>query len=244
MIESSIAVATLHSDSDAEGNSEDELDSVDASGSEDLMAAFDQAAEESQSLLNRMPPAPIDTSPSNNTAQSSPNEMPLAPDRMPLTPTNTPPITNSAPLTPQAVSQAVAPALVATSRAGMAPSELAALSKQLSQTQLKRNATSAGVLSQTAQRRRRIDAAIDKASNEMTTDNFSEFSSTIVAMMFMMEERQAARDAEYQRQKEEREREQVEREEKRAAEREMREQQSQQLMLMLMTKLMGVRNNN
>ncbi|KAE8904268.1 hypothetical protein PF003_g11908 [Phytophthora fragariae] len=78
--------ATLHSDSDAEDNSEDELDSVDASGPDDLMAAFDQAAEESQSLLNRMPPAPIDTSPSNNTAQPSPNEMPLAPDRMPLTP--------------------------------------------------------------------------------------------------------------------------------------------------------------
>ncbi|KAE9006860.1 hypothetical protein PR002_g16371, partial [Phytophthora rubi] len=107
MIESSIAVPTLHSDSDAEDNSKDELDSADASGSEGLMAAFDQAAEESQSLLNRMPPAPIDTSPSTNTAQSSPNEMPLAPDRMPLTPTNTPPITNSAPLTPQAVSQAV-----------------------------------------------------------------------------------------------------------------------------------------
>ncbi|KAE9055806.1 hypothetical protein PF002_g24190 [Phytophthora fragariae] len=86
MIESSIAEATLHSDSDAEDNSEDELDSVDASGPDDLMAAFDQAAEESQSLLNRMPPAPIDTSPSNNTAQPSPNEMPLAPDRMPLTP--------------------------------------------------------------------------------------------------------------------------------------------------------------
>ncbi|KAE9324010.1 hypothetical protein PF008_g17215 [Phytophthora fragariae] len=60
----------------------------------------------------------------------------------------------------------------------------------------------------------------------------------------MMEERQAARDAEYQRRKEERERKQAEREEKRAAEREMREQQSQQLMLMLMTKLMGDRNNN
>ncbi|KAE8877654.1 hypothetical protein PF005_g17568 [Phytophthora fragariae] len=115
MIESSIIVATLHSDSDAEDNSKDELDSADASGSEGLMAAFDQAAEESQSLLNRMPPAPIDTSPSTNTTQSSPNEMPLAPDRMPLTPTNMPPITNSAPLTPQAVSQAVAPALVATS---------------------------------------------------------------------------------------------------------------------------------
>ncbi|GMF44621.1 unnamed protein product [Phytophthora fragariaefolia] len=122
MIESSIAVATLHSDADAEDNSEDELDSADASGSEDLMAAFDQAAEESQSAHG-------------------------VPSR--------------------------------SSSAGMAQSELASLSKQLAQTQLKRNATSAGVLSQTAQRRRRIDAAIDKASNEMTMDNSSEFSNTI-----------------------------------------------------------------
>ncbi|GMF40978.1 unnamed protein product [Phytophthora fragariaefolia] len=131
MTESSITVKTLHSDADTEDNSEDELDSADASGSEDLLAAFDQAAEESQSLL-------------------------FIPQRDAADLTNTPPITNSAPLTPQAVSQAVAPALVATARAGMAPSELAALSKQLAQNQLKRNATSAGVLSQTAQRRRWI----------------------------------------------------------------------------------------
>ncbi|KAE9026525.1 hypothetical protein PF011_g2504 [Phytophthora fragariae] len=56
MIESSIEVATLHSDADAEDNSEDELDSADASGSEDRMAAFDQTAEESQSLLSTLPP--------------------------------------------------------------------------------------------------------------------------------------------------------------------------------------------
>lgn len=78
----------------------------------------------------------------------------------------------------------------------------------------------------------------------MTMDNSSEFSSTIVAMMFMVQERQAARNAEYQRQKEERQREQAEREEKQAAEREMRDQQSLQLKLMLMAKLMGDQNNN
>ncbi|EGZ27538.1 hypothetical protein PHYSODRAFT_247088 [Phytophthora sojae] len=141
--------------------------------------------------------------------------MPLPPNSMALTSTNSPPITNSMPSTPQAVPQA-----------------------------LKRHATSADVLSQTAQRHRRIDAAIDKASCQMTMDNSSEFSSTIVAMMFMVQERQAARNAEYQRQKEERQREQAEREEKQAAEREMRDQQSLQLKLMLMAKLMGDQNNN
>ncbi|GMF43838.1 unnamed protein product [Phytophthora fragariaefolia] len=83
-----------------------------------------------------------------------------------------------------------------------------------------------------------------KPSGNGTCPPHIERSKRLKLMMFMMEERQAAGDAECQRQKEERERELAERDEKRAAEREMREQQSQQLMLMLMTKLMVDRNNN
>ncbi|KAE9133655.1 hypothetical protein PF010_g2737 [Phytophthora fragariae] len=185
MIESSIEVATLQSDADAEDNSEDELDSADASGSEDLMAAFDQTAEERYHrppLTRRRPPTPH-----SHTYRDAADPHQHAADHQQHT-------ANATSGVPSRSSSA----------GGSIP-------------------FCAGVLSQTAQRSRRIDTAVDKASNEMTLDNSSEFSSTIVAMMFMMEERQAAHDAEYQPRKEEREREQAEREEKRAAEREMRE---------------------
>nr|KAE8922048.1 hypothetical protein PF009_g27678 [Phytophthora fragariae] len=121
---------------------------------------------------------------------------------------NTVPMTASSPLSPVADSQLAQtppatlsrPAdpstpLQATPRAGLEPSELAELSASLG----KHSAASAAVsLSQTARRCIKLDRIINTVNNDIqASQNASDPSQSMMAMLMAMEERQQARDAQY-----------------------------------------------
>lgn len=116
--------------------------------------------------------------------------------------TQTPPATLSTPAAPSTPLQA-------TPRARLQPSELTKLSASLG----KRSAASAAVsLSQTSGRRIKLDRIINTVNNDIQgSQNASDPSQSMMAMLMAMEERQQARDSQYrhdrelyQRQREER----------------------------------------
>lgn len=102
-------------------------------------------------------------------------------------------------------------------------------------------------LSQTARRRIKIDNMIDKTAS-------NDDGSTMMEMMMMLDERQAARELAYRRERDEAyARLQADRELARAEERKLREEreervaardaQNQQMMMMMMAKIFGAKND-
>ncbi|CAK4147545.1 unnamed protein product, partial [Aphanomyces euteiches] len=132
-----------------------------------------------------------------------------------------------------------APVVAATPRTGLDPSELMALGN-----------VGGPIISQTAQRRRRIDEILsESAENETLKRRIvaeqQETRQSLFQAMLLMEERQQARDHEYKQHldrfaaaREEREEKRLERQEAVEAQREVRQLKADQIMMALLSKLL------
>ncbi|OWZ01521.1 hypothetical protein PHMEG_00027066 [Phytophthora megakarya] len=130
------------------------------------------------------------------------------------------------PQTPSDTSATSTP-LQATARAGMEPSELAELSRALGKRSS--SSTTDTSLSQTARRRIKLDQLIENVTDDMRSERQTPGEAqSMMAMLLAMEERHAAREAEYRRERERYER-----------QREARESVNQQMLTMLVAQLVG-----
>lgn len=138
------------------------------------------------------------------------------------------------------------PPLTATGRAGLTPTQLVQLSTSLPKsTANQQTGSTTTYLSQTAQRRIRLDKMLAKVASE-TSSSAGGADSSLIGVLMMMDERQATREAELRREREEREAAREERERQfrleMAHSQSARDAQNQQMIMLVMAKLFGTQS--